>query len=187
MLYSIFSHLNAIVFSLRVLFICLIIVRFYRPQWLRRISFGKLAFAVLAFELFYGLFVAGGQYYVWTITDPTGTYTKLPYFLHYAWTNFWLAIIINVVLSGIVYGLFKLWSSYRGGFLEYGPELIMGLMFAVGFPGILALIPMGFILSVVAYLLKYGEGEIVLSIEPFFIWAAFPALIFARAIFLHVL
>lgn len=184
----IFSHLNVLVLVARLLLVLLIALRYYRPTWLRTISYKQLVLFVAAFSILYGLFVTWGQYHVWAISDITGTYIKMPYFAHYAWTNFWMNIAISFSLSFVLYALFKMWSYYRGGFVEQGTELLLAVMLASSYPGILVLVIVGFAFAVMGSIYAYVRRKPVIQIEPPFIWASFVAILFARVIILlHVL
>ena len=209
-LYFIFNHLNAIVLAIRVVFLCVVAIAFYRPVWavrtLGNISFSKLALIAIGLNLFYGLFVTWGQYYVWaTSGDFTRTLLSLPlskeaplpfllewtrtffehhlgYFSYYVLGRTWLNILILFLISGALYFIFRVWKFYRAGFLEQGPEILLVLMLISGFPGVLVLIPLGFIFSILLFIFSYFKGDKIVNIEPVFILAAFFALLFTRTI-----
>lgn len=150
---------------------------------IKNISFLKLIMIALGFNIFFGLFISASLYYVWGLSDPSGTFIKLPYFLGYIWTNVWLNISISFFLSGLLYTLFKVWKYYRGGFLEKGPELLLILMLIPGFPKILIFITTGFIFLIFYFIFSYiFKHKKVLIIEPAFIFAIFLTLIFGNIV-----
>ncbi len=178
----IFSNLNAIVLILRILLVVLITIRYYRPLWVKDISFAKIALIVASFNIFIGAFITWGQYHVWKLSDATGTYIKMPYFAHYAWTNFWMSIAISFALSILLFVLFKAYSRYRGGFMEKGAELLLALMLTVSYPGILVLMMVGFAFAVLNSVYSHLRGNKFIHIESSFIWTAYIAILFAHVI-----
>jgi hypothetical protein len=190
----IFSNINIIILGIWLVFFVLVAIRFFYPVWVRNVSFLKLAGIAVGLNIFYSLFFTWAQYYVWKITDLTKTYIKLPYFLHYVFIHFWLNVFILFLISGGLYLIFKIWKFYRGNFKDQGPELLLVLMLISGFPGILVLVPLGFILSIFLFVVLYAKTvvkrnssvAITLNIEPSFIIATFLTLLFSRII-LHML
>ena len=205
-LYFIFSNLNAIVLAIWTMFLIIVAIRYFRPDWVKNISYFKLLLIAIGLNIFYGLFVTWGQYHVWAngnqitkalLSSPLGKEVPLPfllewirplfehsygYFLFYVLGRTWLDTSLLFLISGAVYSLFRIWKSYRGGFLEQGPEILLILMLASGYPGILVFIPIGFILAVLFSIYSSIRGKASINIEPAFIVAAFVALIFAPAI-----
>lgn len=200
----IFSYLNAIVLAIWIVFLIIVAIRFFRPAWVKSISYWKFILIAIGLNIFYGLFVTWGQYYVWAnggIVTQTLLNSPLPkqvsffewarplfenhlgYFLFYIWGRFWLYIFISFLISGILYFLFRVWKSYRGSFTEQGPELLLVLMLISGYPGILILIPLGFIFSILLFGFYYFKGDKVVNIEPAFIVATLFALFFPYVIY----
>lgn len=202
----IFSNLNTIVLVIWIVFLIIVAIRFFRPTLVRNISYFKLILTALSLNIFYGLFVSWGQYYVWAngseitkalLNSPLPKEVPflewarplfsnhLGYFLFYIWGRFWIYILISFLISGILYFLFRFWKSYRGGFSEQGPELLLILMLIVGYPGVLVLIPLGFVFSILLFGFYYFKGnkeDKILNIEPAFIVATFFTLLFTSAI-----
>ncbi|MEI6580674.1 MAG: hypothetical protein WCO07_00710 [bacterium] len=202
----IFSNLNTIVLVIWILFLIIVAIRFFRPAWVRNISFLKLIIVSFVINLLYGAFVTWGQYYVWaTVGDFTRVFVNSPlpkqvpmpqllewtrpffennfgYFLYYVLGRVWLYVFISFLVSVILYFLFKIWKSYRGNFTEYGPELILILMLIVGWPGVIIFIPLGFLFSIILSFVYYLKGKKVTEIEPAFIVAALFTLIFGKII-----
>lgn len=212
----VFSNLNAIVLGVWIVFLIIVAIRFFRPAWVKNISFFKLILIALGLNILYGLFVTWGQYYVWAngnevtkalINSPLPKEAPLfsylrplfenhfGYFLYYILGRIWLNILISFLISCVLYFLFRIWKFYRGGFLEQGPEILLILMLIVGFPGVLFLIPIGFIFSILLFgfyysktLFKRASPRAVLNlvIEPAFIFATFFTLVFTRLIMLYL-
>ena len=195
----IFSNLNMIVLGIWMIFLIVVTIRFFRPAWVKNISFLKLSFVAIALNIFYGLFVTWGQYYVWANGSAvTKALLNLPlakevpifewarplftnhlgYFSYYVWGRTWLDIFILFLISGGLYYIFKIWESRRGNFIEQGPEILLALMLISGYPGVLVLIPLGFVFAFLLYGFSYFKGKKVVIIEPVFILATFFALIY---------
>ncbi len=219
-MHFILFNLNIIVLVIWVAFLAFIAFRFFCGAWassqnkflskvslwVKDISFKKLIVITFGLNIFYGLFVSWGQYYVWanSSSDFLRALVNLPlpketpmqyfewirplfenhlgYFLYYSFGRFWLYILISFLISGALYYLFKLWESHYGNFTENGPELLLVLMLISGWPSILILIPLGFIFSILLSAVSYAMGKKVIKIEPAFIIATFITLIFGRII-----
>ena len=205
-LYFTLFHFNAILLAVWIIFLIIVALRFFRPQWVRNISFWKLSLIAIGINIFYGLFVTWGQYYVWAhgseftqslLNSPLPPQVpiwewarpffshSLGYFAFYVLGRTWLNVLISFIISGVLYSLFKIWSNYRGNFIAQGPELLLVLMLISGYPGILILIPVGFILAILFFGFSYLEGKrgnIILNIEPAFIFATLIVLLFSRII-----
>jgi hypothetical protein len=202
----IFSHLNAIILIIWIIFLFFIAIRFFKPAWVKDISFLKLALIAFAINIFYGLFITWGQYHVWAVSkDMTHALINLPlpgnvpfppylewirplfenhlgYFLYYVLGRVWFNVFISFIISGVLYLIFKAWDFYRGGFLDQGPELLLALMLVPGWPEILIFIPLGFFLSILVSCFSHFRGNKVVNIELSFIFAALLTLLFARII-----
>ncbi len=189
----IFSNLNAIVLGVWILFLIIVAIRYFQPTWiksnnkflskiftgLKNISFLKLILIALGLNIFYGLFVSWGQYYVWStasevtkflLTSPLPVEITFPsylewtrplfnnnlgYFLFYIWGRVWLNIFILFTFSGLMYFVFRTWKFYRGGFLEKGPELMLVLMLISGWMGVLVSLSLGFIFAILFFAFYY--------------------------------
>lgn len=213
----IFSNLNVIVLSVWIVFLILVAVRYFKPRWVRNISYLKLFFITLGISIFYGLFVSWGQYYVWQSgSEMTKMLVKLPlppqaplpnllewvrpffensfgYFLYYILGRVWLNIFISFLVSGVLYLIFKVWNRYRGSFLEEGPLLLLILMLISGFPGVLVSISLGFILAILLFGFHYLKSYIKkvpisnVVIEPVFFLSVLLSLLFTNIILSYVL
>lgn len=195
-----------IVLAVKIVFLTIVAIRFFRPAWMKHISFLKLSIIAIGFNIFYGLFASWGQYYVWAASsDLTRFLLDLPlsvqapfpvylewirpffennfgYFLYYILGRIWLDIFMLFLISGILYSLLKVWNSYRGGFTSQGPELLLALMLISGFLGVLITLSLGFALSLLLCCFSYWKGNNIVTIEPVFIFAAFFAVLFTRVI-----
>ena len=92
-------------------------------------------------------------------------------------------------VTGVFYAIFKFWHIRRNNFGEQGPELLCVLMLIAGWPGIVVLGPLGFMVAVlfsVGALLFFKKEQI--SLFPAFLIATPVALIGSKAIldFLHL-
>lgn len=207
----IFSNLNAIIFSIWFLLLVVVALRLFKPAWVKNISYSKLIFIAIGLVVFYGLFITWGQYYVWLkSSDFTRALVTLPlpdgvpfpsylewtrvffagnhgYFIFYVFGRIWLNIIISLAISGFLYFLFRVWSHYKGSFMENGPELILVLTLISGFPNVLVTVVLGFVISIFLFAFKYFKGDRDVKIEPAFVVAAFLSLFFANVILSYVL
>ena len=189
----IFSNLNAIILVIWFLFLIIVAIRFFRPNWVKNISYFKLFYITLGVHVLYSLFLTWAQYYVWSITDPSGTFNKLSYFLGYAFIHFWLSLVLLSLISGILYFLFRLWLHYRGGFTDEGPMLLLVLMLISGWPGVLVSVTLGFIFAVLFFIFSYiknirnKDTLPIISIEGFFILSTLIALLFTKVIMFYML
>jgi hypothetical protein len=193
------------------IFLVIVTIRFFRPEWMANISFAKLAIFAIGIHLLYGLFVTWGQHHVWAYgTDVTKALLSLPlpkqvpiyewirplftrnggYFAFYAWSHYWLDITLTLVLSGVLWQIFKVWASRRGNFLDDGPDLLLVLMLVAGsisFRGIILLLALGFAAALLSFGYAYYKKERVVLIEPAFIVATYLTLALARTLLVHVL
>lgn len=205
----IFAHLNVIALGMWAVFFCVVLMRFMRPRWVKNVSYKWLVLGAIVLHLFYGAFVTWGQYHVWSaesdlsrvfLSAPLAAEAPLPnvlewmrgyfdhplgYFAYYAFGRFFLNILILFAVSGFLYAIFKVWNNYRGFLGEHGPELLFVLMLISGWPGVLVLVFLGFILALVSFALPVISIRNPLSLEQAFLIATPFALIFARPLLLH--
>ncbi len=193
-LHFIFSHLHSIALIFQIMFAGIIALRYYRGSWLKNISFQKIALIIVGFNIAYGAFVTWGQYHVWAtsvdwakllVEMPLSPEAPLPsylewtrtffqnsfgYFLYYVLGRVWLPICISFAVSGLLYAFFRFWKSRRGGFIEQGPELLLGVMLVSGWPGVLICVSAGFIVSVAVSTFFHLKDGRTTTIEPIFIF-----------------
>lgn len=206
----IFNNINNIFLVVWSLLIIILAIRFIRPSLVKNISYTWLVVIAIALHLSYGAFITWGQYYVWAngntftqslISAPLPPEAPLPailewsrsyfeqplgYFSYYIFGRVWLNIIMLFVISGLLYSVLKLWSNYKGGFLPNGPEIILAMFLISGYPGILVLIPLGFILAIVWFIFTMIKnrnlGQQPMYIEPAFLIATPAVLFFSKTI-----
>ena len=201
----IFSNLNAIVLFVWIILWIFVAFRYFYPNLLKNISFLKLALMAFLINVFYGIFITWGQYYVWFhATNFTKNLVKLPlpkevpiysilrplfennlgYFFYYILGRFWFYIFILFIVSFLLYFVIKIWENYRGNFSKDSPELILTLMLISGWPGIFIFIPLGFIVSILYFIFCYIKGQKKVQIEPVFVFVSLLTLIFSKVIFI---
>ncbi len=204
-------HFNAINLSIWVIFLFIVTVRYFKPVWVKNISYKKLFFIALGLNILYGIFLTWGQYYVWSmVSDVTRSLLMLPlpeqvpfspvfewtrplfegnhgYFMFYVFGRFWLNILVSLAVSAVLYFIFKFWKLYRGGFQEKGPLFILILMLISGFPGVLVTIALGLTFSIIFFIFSYYKGNKKINIEPIFILTTLISLFFTNIIFSSVL
>jgi len=202
----IFSHLNLFILFLWILFLILVCVRYFHPEWVRNISYNKILLLSIFLSLSYGLFVTWGQYYVWAhgsditkflVHSPLSSVVPLPsylewlrpllsykggYFTFYVLGRTWLYVFISYFISFVLYLIFRLWMNKRGGFNQDGPKLLLILMISTGWPGVLVLIPLGFVISIILFGLYYFKGQKTVEVEPAFIIASIISVVFGHLI-----
>lgn len=209
----IFAHMNIFMFGIWAVFFGVVLVRFIRPLWLNNISYWWLIAGGIALHIFYAIFIAWGQYHIWAVSsDFTRVLLALPlpreaplpalfewmrpyfnhslgYFAYYVFGRFFLNIIILFAVTGIFYCIFRLWYHRRGDVRSNDPEVLCALLLMVGWPGIFAFIPLGFVVAIffsVGMLIFIKKNRI--SLIPAFFVAAPIALIGSKTILtlLHI-
>lgn len=213
----IFSHLYAIILVIWILFLIIVVIRFWRPAWVKNISYLKLFWITLGIHIIYGLFLTWGQSYVWAngnamtealLNLPLPSQVPFPsflewlrplfehshgYFWFYVWGRFWFNIFLLFLTGGVLYSIFRAWKHYRGGFSDEGPLLLLILMLISGWPGVLVSVTLGFILAVLLFGFHYLKSYIKkvpiqnVVIEPAFILSTLVALLFTNFILKYML
>ncbi len=209
----IFAHLNAIALSMWVVFFCIVLVRFLRPDWVKNISYKWLVLSAVVLHIMYAMFVTWGQYHIWATSSdftrallaaPLPTEAPIPaileflrpylsgsfgYFFYYAFGRFFLSMVMLFAVTGAFYTAIKFWHNKRNNFGEQGPELLCVLMLIAGWPGIIVLGPLGFAVAIL-----FSVGALVFlkktqtSLLPAFLLVTPIALIASKPIldFLHL-
>ena len=192
----IFSHLNAITLGIWAIFFVVVLVRFIRPHWVKNISYVYLILIAIALHLFYAVFVTWGQYHLWSISSdftrmllaaPLPLEVPLPwmleyvrsyfegplgYFTYYAFGHFFFNILVLFLVTGFFYAIFKFWDLRKNSFQTKEPELLCVLMLISGWPGVVVLVPLGFVFAII-----YSAGSLVFfkkdqtSLLPAFLFA----------------
>lgn len=165
-------HLNTIALGIWIIFFFIVLVRFMRPRWVKNISYKWLMLGAVVLHIFYAVFVTWGQYHVWAtgsdftrilLASPLPLEAPLPvfleyarsyfagplgYFAYYAFGRFFLNLIVLFFITGIFYAILKFGNLRRKSFGSDGPELLCVLLLIVGWPGIVVLIPLGFLIAI---------------------------------------
>lgn len=205
----IFANLNTIALGMWAVFFCFVLMRFIRPLWVKNVSYKWLILSAIGLHLFYVMFITWGQYHVWVVgsdftrvllTSPLPAEAPLPgilewtrayfdqplgYFAYYAFGRFFLNIFILFSVTALLYVVFKIWERHRGGFGEHGPEILFVLLLISGWPGMVVLIPFGFILALTSFVLPLVSTRSPLSLEQAFLIVTPLTLLFARPLLTH--
>lgn len=206
----ILSNLNILTLAIWTLFFVVVALRFVRPSWVKNIPFRALIVLAFSLHILYGVFISWGQYHVWAMPEnemgklflsaplaPEGLlpsmleWTRpffahpLGYFAYYVLGRFWINIGILFLVTGLFYGLFKFWNSRRGNFTPEGPELLFVLMLISGWPGVLFMLLIGFIIALCSIVISRAMGKPRTIVEPAFLAASFVALEFTLPVLDH--
>jgi len=203
----IFAHLNAVALGVWMIFLGMVLMRFLRPSLIGNISYSNLIFGAVALHLCYAVFLTWGQYHLWaTASDFTRSLLMAPlpsevpipavleflrpylsgtlgYFSYYAFGRFFFNIITLFVVAGVLYGVLKLWNSYKKNFEAEDLEIFLILMLIAGWPGIMVLVPLGFVAAVlflVGSTVFFKQNKI--SLIPVFLFTTPVVLIGGKAI-----
>ncbi|MBI3634160.1 MAG: hypothetical protein HY228_00900 [Candidatus Yonathbacteria bacterium] len=203
----ILAHLNSIILGIWGIFFGIVLVRFIRPQWVKNISYRWLIALAVALHIFYVIFVAWGQYHIWAtssdftrflLSAPLPTEAPLPtifewarpyfshslgYFFYYVFGRFFLSTIVLFTVTGFFYAILKFWYSRQNNFRADDPEIFCILMLISGWPGIVALVPLGFVIAILSSLgalIFFKRNQAPLA--PAFLVVTPIALIFAKPI-----
>lgn len=151
-------------------------------RMLRRLLVGGLvARAALA------LYLSFGQFVTWSSTEFGRLF--LPphqpwgYFLNYAWSRYWLAFALAVLLAGLWYGFLLLVGKRSERYLDVGEtELTTIAVFAAAWPGALVLAPLAGALLVLFSLVRLAFGRRLTTLGVPFLIAGFVTLAYANEI-----
>lgn len=200
----IFANLNTITLIVWLVFFCIVAVRTLRPAFVRNISYGWLVVMAIKIHLLYGIVATWGQYLAWTSNDMTRVFLSAPlspevpfpvylewvrplfenthgYFAFYSFQNFFLSTVALLIIVGLFF-LFLFVRSRTNpiNFREGDIMLVVLAMLISGWPGVVVLLPIGFIcavlLSIIARVLYKVER---IPLPPAFLLAAPIALLFA--------
>jgi hypothetical protein len=172
------------------------------PRWG---SYSALAGFTVAVRLAFAAVAAAGQYYVWSAHPFTRHMLETPlnrsifapmlgwffplfdnrlgYFLFYSWGHFFLEVLLSVVAAWLLYLFLKSLQRYRGRFFAEGEVMLCFLLsLVVGWPGVVLLVPFGFLsmVAVSAFRFVVSKGKYTTIGVPFiiaagvvFIWGEF--------------
>lgn len=206
----IFTNLNTIALAVWFVFFCIVAVRILRPAWVKNTSYRWIVIGAITLHFLYGIVVTLGQARVWaTGSDITKALFSAPlspevpfpsylewvrplfehthgYFAFYSFQHFFLSTIALFFITGLFALFFKIYSQYRHLNLKEGDIAIIALLFLIaGWPGVIVLVPLGFILAIflaVFALLKPAPNNQI-DLPRAFLFATPFALIFATPIF----
>lgn len=207
-MYFIFSNLNAIILAVWIAFFFVVIARAFKPSWTGNISYQRLVAVAVGIHLLYGAVATFGQYRAWATANditralfsaPLSAEVPLPaylewsrflfeyphgYFVFYSFGHFFLSTIALL----IIVGLFLLFLVVRSrthpiNFREGDISMIVLAMLIAGWPGVLVLLPIGFVFAVVwSGIARFRYGIRRTPLSPAFLLAAPVALLFANTI-----
>lgn len=125
---------------------------------LKLISWIHISILIL-FKIAYASTATWAQYLIWKQDNFSQLllppHQPISYFRFYAWTHFWLALVISIGISILFYFFLKFLNSYKSRFFAKG-EVELGFLMALasGWPGFLIFIPMTFIFVVLVSIVR---------------------------------
>ncbi len=181
------------------------VLRYFNISIFVRVSWGWLIVLTIVLHFAYAGLLSWGQYYVWSassnefgqtlLSAPLAKEAPIPallewvrphleqplgYFTFYVFTKFFLRMIILFGLTGLFVIFLKIRARYRP--MNFAENDIASIALAVllsGWPGVIVLIPLGFLCAIIFSLgarIFYGTERIYLP--PAFLLAAPFALAF---------
>ena len=162
------------IFSLVVwtLIAVVLALRYFNISIFARVSYKYLTLFVIVLRIVYDSLLSYGQYITWQSNPFTKIFLstpltkdvpllfgtewlrpyldhKLGYFFFYVYQHFFLASIITFVTVLVIAGLLKLWAYYKPTDFKNGDIVVIALTFLiVGYPGIVILLPLGFLILI---------------------------------------
>lgn len=213
----IFFNLNMIALVIWVFFFGIICILDTQKK---KISYKWLVASAIIFHLFYGFFATWGQYIVWSKSEFTKILllSALPkevpfplilewirplfngnygYFAFYAINHFFLSIFALFVVTGFFTLFFKLYCRYYPDNFKEADISIIAISFLIaGWPGVIVLVPLSFIIAIIITSLNlipkinhldigHSNGEKIdrVSLSTIFFYTAPFALLFVIPIF----
>lgn len=168
----IFSNINIIALAIWFAFYIVVVIRTFRPAWIKHVSYTWLIACAISLHLIYGIFLTWGQYFVWSKSEftkiflssalpkevPFPTYLEFVrplfsgahgYFALYAFEHFFLGIIALFFVTGLFALFFKLYAHYRPALFQERDIAVIALAFLIaGWPGAIVLVPLSFVIAV---------------------------------------
>lgn len=160
----------------------------------RRSLFVRLSLIVAGFRILFAAVKTMLQYYAWA-SDPMSKLLLPPtqnitIFLHYAWTHFWINVLISLSVGVLMFGLLRALQAKNARFFADG-EIELGTLLAlvVGWPHFVVFFPITFVFVVLLGIVRaifFKESFTTLGLP--FIGSAVVALVFAMSVlsFLHL-
>ena len=175
------------------------IARYVKVSFFARVSWGWLIAFTIAFHFGYAGLLTWGQYHIWSapsndfgkslLSSPLPAETPLPIFLEWVrphlarplgyfafdvFMRFFFNIIILIGLAGLFALFLKLRARYRP--INFGENDIAAITLAVlvsGWPGVIVLIPLGFLCAILISLgMRMFRGAERIYLPPAFLLAA---------------
>ena len=203
MLNYIFSHIDKIALVVWLIFFLIVLARVLRPALFRKATYGVLIGVAVLLHFLYGAFATWGQYVRWAeggditrslLSSPLSSDVPFPfflewvrplfegeygYFLHYAFTHFFLNIFALLVVVGLFILFLSIRAYYRPiNFSEGDIAIVVIALLIAGWPGIIVLLPLGLLVAVIFSIFArifYGIERITLP--PAFLFASPVALL----------
>lgn len=200
----IFTNLSMIVLVAWLIFFCVVVMRVLKPTVVKNISYGWFVIIAVMIHLLYGIVATWGQYLAWMLSDitralllaPLSPEVPFPIYLEWARTLFekthgyfaffsFQSFFLSTIALLIIVGLFLLFLIVRSrtnpiNFKEGDIMLIVLAMLISGWPGVVVLLPIGFICAVLLSIgarIAYGIERVTLP--PAFLLASPIALLLA--------
>ena len=184
------------------------LLRYFEFSFLKKISWNILIFIATTLNILYPILLSWGQYIVWTYTEitrvllvsPLAPNVPLPwfasylrpyleqphgYFVFYIFNHFFLTTIVLLLVVVFLFILLLIWSAYKPLNFKKGDIFAIVLSFLiVGWPGVIVLIPIVFLLLILLSLInkiRRKENNIslvfmFLFITPFVVLLTIPLL-----------
>lgn len=203
MLNIFFSQSSVIVFTVWIIVALIATMRYFKVSIFARVSWGRLVAITIALHLGYAAFLTWGQYVVWKnneftkifLTEPISPDVPLPiifewarpyferplgYFAFYSFGRFFSGLLALFTVTGLLVLFLKIRARYRPiNFAENDISAIALAVLISGWPGVIVLVPLGFLCAIAISLcarIFYGIERIYLP--PAFLLVAPIALTF---------
>ena len=187
------AHIQVIAPIVWVLVALALILRYFKISFFSRVPWWGLAILVLCLHVGYTTFLSFGQYYMWSSSEFTQSFLTQPlaedvqfplllewtrpwfsgplgYFGFYVIGRFVLSLAFLIAFTTAVLGLLMLRRKYRPHNFQEGDIIALTLAVLVsGWPGVIVLIPLGFIIAI---LISVG-GKVLYGIERIYLPPAF--------------
>lgn len=197
MLNIFFSQSSVIVLAVWMIVALIATMRYFEMLIVARVSWRWLVGITIALHLGYAAFLTWGQYVVWKnndltkifLTEPLSSDVPLPiifewvrpyferplgYFAFYSFGRFFSGLIALFTVTGLLVLFLKIRAQYQPiNFAENDISAIALAVLISGWPGVIVLVPLGFLCAVVISLgarIFYGIERIYLP--PAFLVAA---------------
>ncbi len=147
-------------FVLSLVVVILIIIRriLRNSNYSKTIKLGFLTHQKLIciwsiFIILFNLFLSWLQYYVWSSSPLSRLFLPptqpISYFIGYIYIHLWQAVLLSLVVAAVFYGIFRLVRFYNQEAVSLEEAALISLAcLLVGWPKLLILIPLFFLLSI---------------------------------------